>query len=601
MHRGISLQMTSERSRNKDRVEASLTWLWELELLKQRQESLVLGALSLGDTVPGCPAWGDLQPARSAESGPSREQEDLTLRRQLNRLQGAPNGLMMVLQQQLSELRGDMCEHSADDDLDSPSSSGFYEQSEIQSPPRRSSSLPLSSHRPSSMDAYLLDWEAQKDSPPRAALPRSFSAPYPPLEGIAEGTEEEEDDERGVVIGEPITGTEMGSMAEVDEGLSVELEEGPTAEDIQQALRVEAYILGLLRRCSISAPAGSSAGLTTSSHWQELHPYSPIMPSYCDPSPNQSEWQEWGALDEGEDGGEDSQEGYYMSHLEAQAGPPSLGCEDPESSLEMEPYGTLEPCSSSEVDSLQRQRGYLEHHPATLDSRSSCYIHTCASPPLTAEESVEQDWTPRSLEHDPPGPLTRIHQEKWWSSETHPKTASRSQSEGSFPPRGWTVQPEHRYHTVGRGISDPRIETDYLSKRRLWSSSADLSQEDEETAVRAEQHILAHTRAPSHTLPHACTQYVDQAQFQEAGLSGGVPRGEGSDTSLSETCSPGSSSTSSDSDESAGLVWPQRLPPRLPPSSQDGPGTVVKVKASHALKKKILRFRSSSLKVMTTV
>ncbi|KAK1785349.1 hypothetical protein P4O66_018730 [Electrophorus voltai] len=580
MHRGISLQMTSERSRNKERLEASLTWLCELELLKQRQESLVLGALSLGDTVPGCPAWGDLQPARSAESGPSREQEDLTLRRQLNHLQGAPNGLMVVLQQQLGELRADACDHGADEDLDSPSSS----------------------------DAYMLDWEAQRESPPRAALPRSFSAPYPPLEGIAEGTEEEDDDEDGVVNGEPINGPETGPA---DEGVSVEAEvgsaaeadEGPTAEDIQQALRVEAYILGLLQRCSIGAPASSSAGLTTSNHWPELHPYPSITPSYCNPPPNHSEWQEWSALGEEEDGGEDSQGGYYMSHLEAKAEPSSLGCEDAESSLEMEPYGAREPRSSSQVDSLQHQRGYLEHRPAALDSRGSHYIRTCVSPPLTPEESVEEEWAPRSLEQEPPRPLPRMHQEEWWTSarEMHPKTASRSQSEGSFPPRGWSVQSEHRYHTVGRGTGGDRADEDYLSKRRLWSSSADLSQEEEEPALRGEEHMHAHIRPPCHTFPHAYTQYSDQAQRQGAGLSGRVAQADGSDSSLSETCSPGSSSVSSDSDESGGLVWPQRLPPRLPPSSQSTPGAVVKVKASHALKRKILRFRSSSLKVMTTV
>lgn len=78
MDLGIPQKMEEERSLNKERLEASLTWLCELEILKQRQESLVLGALSLGDSVAGCPARGDVGPARS-----SREQEQLTLRRQL--------------------------------------------------------------------------------------------------------------------------------------------------------------------------------------------------------------------------------------------------------------------------------------------------------------------------------------------------------------------------------------------------------------------------------------------------------------------------------------------------------------------------------------
>lgn len=78
MDLGIPLKMEEPRSRNKERLEASFTWLCELEMLKQRQESLVLGALSLGDSVPGCQAWGDVGPARGG-----REQEQLTLRLQL--------------------------------------------------------------------------------------------------------------------------------------------------------------------------------------------------------------------------------------------------------------------------------------------------------------------------------------------------------------------------------------------------------------------------------------------------------------------------------------------------------------------------------------
>lgn len=54
MHRAFSFAMAAERSRYKERLEATLAGLCELEMLKQRQESLVLSALSLGDSVPGC-------------------------------------------------------------------------------------------------------------------------------------------------------------------------------------------------------------------------------------------------------------------------------------------------------------------------------------------------------------------------------------------------------------------------------------------------------------------------------------------------------------------------------------------------------------------
>uniref|UniRef100_A0A8C2CL12 Dishevelled-binding antagonist of beta-catenin 1 n=1 Tax=Cyprinus carpio TaxID=7962 RepID=A0A8C2CL12_CYPCA len=76
-----------------------------------------------------------------------------------------------------------------------------------------------------------------------------------------------------------------------------------------------------------------------------------------------------------------------------------------------------------------------------------------------------------------------------------------------------------------------------------------------------------------------------------------------SESSASEADYVAESSTSSDSEGSAGVNWPQ--------FSQAGTGShgmtsaqakaFVKIKASHNLKKKILRFRSGSLKLMTTV
>ncbi|XP_056112108.1 dapper homolog 1 [Rhinichthys klamathensis goyatoka] len=76
-----------------------------------------------------------------------------------------------------------------------------------------------------------------------------------------------------------------------------------------------------------------------------------------------------------------------------------------------------------------------------------------------------------------------------------------------------------------------------------------------------------------------------------------------SESSASEADYVAESSTSSDSEGSAGVNWPQ--------FNQAGAGShgmtsaqakaFVKIKASHNLKKKILRFRSGSLKLMTTV
>ncbi|XP_071971881.1 dapper homolog 1 [Engystomops pustulosus] len=79
-----------------------------------------------------------------------------------------------------------------------------------------------------------------------------------------------------------------------------------------------------------------------------------------------------------------------------------------------------------------------------------------------------------------------------------------------------------------------------------------------------------------------------------------------SESSLSEVEFVGESTTSSDTDESGGLIWSQfvhTLPMQAATAAdfQSTAKAFVKIKASHNLKKKILRFRSGSLKLMTTV
>nr|XP_045378140.1 dapper homolog 1 [Camelus bactrianus] len=80
-----------------------------------------------------------------------------------------------------------------------------------------------------------------------------------------------------------------------------------------------------------------------------------------------------------------------------------------------------------------------------------------------------------------------------------------------------------------------------------------------------------------------------------------------SESSVSEGDFVGDSTSTSDSEESGGLIWSQfvqtlPLQPVPAPDLRNNPTkTFVKIKASHNLKKKILRFRSGSLKLMTTV
>ncbi|XP_012373051.1 dapper homolog 3 [Octodon degus] len=122
--------------------------------------------------------------------------------------------------------------------------------------------------------------------------------------------------------------------------------------------------------------------------------------------------------------------------------------------------------------------------------------------------------------------------------------------------------------------------------------------------------------APQRRLLYGCAGSDSECSAGRLGPLGrrGPPGGVGgaygeSESSASEGESPAFSSASSDSDGSGGLVWPQQLVAATAASGGGaggggpaGPAKVfVKIKASHALKKKILRFRSGSLKVMTTV
>ncbi|KAI7802537.1 putative dapper-like protein 3-like [Triplophysa rosa] len=591
--------MEEERSRTKERLEISLAWLCELDILKQRQESLVLGALALGDTVPGCPAWGDVGPARS-----SREHEQLTLRRQLNRLQGAPSLLMLALQQQLSELRldtGVTCEQNTEDELDSPSasSSGFYDQSECLSPPLRTCSTPnlsVSCHRPRSVDAYMLDWEGHMELTIHATLPRSFSAPYPPLENIAEGIEEEEeeDDESTQWVTDHLV--EVESMADENDSLTPELslntddegktDDGPTEEDIQQAMRVEAYILNLLQRRHLTTTPELDSDVT------QWHTY---PPSYPDLQHDQPEWPKWGVFSEDENQDE-GQDGYYTTLPDAQAGPTSLDSDELESSLETDQYGAADVSSSNdEIDSPQHKPGYYKHRPVMSDTVKP-HVHTCCNQTCSAPESREQllpsqDWALLR------SGARRDSQERWTSgSKRHINTTIRPQSEDSSPSQGWAAHAENKYYTVGKDTARHPGDKFYTSDQRLWCSSVDLSQEENEDVQE-----IRHGYLPNHT----CVQFVKKHQRVGKGLARAAEPTDGSDSSLSGTFSPVTSSLSSDSDESGGLVWPQQLPPRLSPSSssssQNPSSSVVKIKASHALKKKIMRFRSGSLKLMTTV
>ncbi|GAA6218286.1 dapper homolog 3-like [Lates japonicus] len=644
MHRAFSFPVTVERSRTKERLEASLAGLCELELRKQRQECLVLGALALGEPLPQDGSRGEL--ACFSSWG----QENLTLRRQLSALQSSPWGLMQALEQQVGELRidtDDGCYDGAQGDTgDSRPSSGFYESSEGQSPKGRScsteptetvSSWAYTNDRPKSVgDPLMLNEEA--DMPVlRTTLPRSFSAPYPPLEGIAE-----EGTAADTWQWDPVGGNQAWQQQPAEDQV--------TEEDYQQALRVEGYILSLIQRhtlsprpcqprttlspdppyCSVSGHSSlhrRTPSLSTEQRLPDPH-FQPHIDLLANPKS-----QSWGCDPlEGEACGGEApslEEDCYLALPYPQSRPHSLAGRLPSPLPSLDPncgVGALDLCCEPASPQHYLHPQPPIHHKHNLVSAQYIPGQACHAPVRSPRHyNPEQPKASRTSK--------KSHNDRQRSKKSSSKT-NRSQSENSLLSQ--RVLPERRYSTTERhqGRGDPAQNQGQITGPHMgnnsqrWCSNLELSQDEGES--RAGQ---AHRRPPrkarhGHSCPHSQPQNYHQQQhterwhqdFQERaplcqgeeGYAGAAPAE--SESSMSEVYSPASSSLSSDSDESGGLVWPQQLPPRLASTSSSSspspqaaanapsqPKAFVKIKASHALKKKILRFRSGSLKVMTTV
>lgn len=457
------------------------------------------------------------------------------------------------------------------------------------------------------------------------ALPRSFSAPYPPLDN---------------------TTVDSWQWDQVWEQQPVE--DLITEEDYQQAVRVEGYIVALIRRYALaSRPRQPRAALMpdatgrNSIHrrapclFTEKLLLDPVLLPQADLSTKPTN-QKWGCdlLEEEACGGEaPSSEGdSYLSLPYPQSRSHSLTERLPSPLPFVDPnVGAFEPPSPQNCIHPHLQTIHHKHNTV-----SACFIpgqawrapvpslRPCNPVRSKSIQTATSDDRPSSK----PKSTKKNHTERQRAKKSGSKT-SRSQSENSL--LGQQVLPERRYSTTERHqnnqVTGPQPANNSQSGRRRWCSNLELSQDEGETpGAQGHKHKQRKARSghpghPStHPKPHHCYQrhrpeVQERAPLcqEEDGYAAAAAPAE-SESSMSEVYSPASSSLSSDSDESGGLVWPQQLPPRLASTSSSSspspqttanaaaqPKAFVKIKASHALKRKILRFRSGSLKVMTTV
>ncbi|XP_062916017.1 dapper 1-like isoform X2 [Mobula hypostoma] len=193
------------------------------------------------------------------------------------------------------------------------------------------------------------------------------------------------------------------------------------------------------------------------------------------------------------------------------------------------------------------------------------------------------------------------------------KKTCRSNSENSLLHRQSSAG--GKYNTVerdeGRSLRSRRHPSGGGSGGyRRWRSTAEISQEEVAVAAaepyapgEGQRRLRRYQKVAGH---QAGSDLEDRAPPEDEGPG---PRAYGahggfgdSESSLSEVESPAFSTCSSETDdEGGGLVWPQQMAPQAAGRNAAQPKVFVKIKASHALKKKILRFRTGSLKVMTTV
>nr|XP_044629599.1 dapper homolog 1 [Equus asinus] len=202
------------------------------------------------------------------------------------------------------------------------------------------------------------------------------------------------------------------------------------------------------------------------------------------------------------------------------------------------------------------------------------------------------------------------------AAAARPRRRSPAGPLGAGPPR-----PRSRAHGHGReALARPRHKR---PESRRWRSAAEVSYEEALRRARRGRrgHAGPYAAPPPFASAYACaasdSEYSAECEslFHSTVLDTSEDERSNyttncfgdSESSVSEGDFVGESTSTSDSEESGGFMWSQfvqTLPlqaVRAPDLHGNPAKAFVKIKASHTLKRKILRFRSGSLKLMTTV
>uniref|UniRef100_A0A8C4W4U1 Dishevelled binding antagonist of beta catenin 3 n=1 Tax=Gopherus evgoodei TaxID=1825980 RepID=A0A8C4W4U1_9SAUR len=621
MIRAFSFPVSPERGRLRGWLEGSLAGLCELHLLRERQERRVRQALRLG-TEPAEPAAGEPDINALLTSHPS-----------LVSFQDALPGLMWELEQQVGGLRlypEKACGEAAE--TDSWPSSGR----DPALPPSAGASLhgsvPPSVRRSVSQSMSLCPagevGSSGKDSAGRGMVPRSSSAPYsscqdylseppprlPPRDSLDPFLYPSP--LHAVAMQNPLLRGRLYDATPFSPGLAY------GADYISRLIRRRSQLArGGKPRTSLNAEPPAKAVARQNSlckrpsellapQVERKHP--PAMErGSSTPSPCGYEggagaatriWSSWDAA--------------VLAHLR-----PALSVDHYEEGPGEDGMVKAQYIPAQQPPRAQQAHRGAKKKPPPLTKGRSMELSPERAP-VTPRERPRAAAMPKKCRFtEEGGEVPGGRRASARKGSPRGKKAARSQSENSLLNKPGTLGT--KYHTVERDEvvlkpSRQRRPHPGAAGYRKWRSTAEICQE-EAGAGEPQRSRRVGRSGPGAASPPRNVLYGYAGSDSECsgGRGGGARRApvcrleEGlaygdSESSLSEGGSPAFSTGSSDTDESSGLVWPQQLSPQLVASTGPGqaggrPKVFVKIKASHALKKKIMRFRSGSLKVMTTV